>query len=280
MSAGALTPRTAADLRRGREGDGEIAAAVAVGRAGAAPGRTAPAPRCASGRGRRPVRRWPPRSCRSRRGCSSAEPGPTAGRTSTCPAPCRPAPPRWSGRRRSWSAPARPACSRRSAAGSRRDAVPMPPFQPKQRVPVPAPTEPSSTGPAACALIASTTCSRSHVQAANVVQAAVVGLADQRVDRPHLLVAGLSERVATTAPRSPRRRSACWSGRSASRSCPARPPGSSRRACRTRCRRRRRRPPCPGTGCRRAGRMAVTPGAHRVAFDERDVADRARRPRR
>ena len=45
-----------------------------------------------------------------------------------------------------------------SAAGSRRDAVPMPPFQPKAMVPVPAPTLPSATGPPVAATRAASMC--------------------------------------------------------------------------------------------------------------------------
>ena len=45
-------------------------------------------------------------------------------------------------------------------SGRRLDAVPMPPFQPKATVPVPAPTEPSATGPPVADRMAATTCSR------------------------------------------------------------------------------------------------------------------------
>jgi hypothetical protein len=44
-------------------------------------------------------------------------------------------------------------------AGSRRDEVAMPPFQPKATVPVPAPTSPSSTGPPFAFLMAAITSS-------------------------------------------------------------------------------------------------------------------------
>ena len=165
----------------------------------------------------------------------------------------------------------------------------MPPFQPNACVPVPAPTLPSCTAPLVAALAApSSTCCGPHVLAANVVQAAVVGLADQRVHRSHVLVARLIERPAHEAFHRRRRRSACWSARSASRSCRAHRPASSRRACRTRCRRTRRRAPCPGTRCRACGTITVTPvrtlsPSISVACPTRhagDVGDRVERPRR
>ena len=72
----------------------------------------------------------------------------------------------------------------------------MPPFQPNATVPVPAPTAPSSTGPALAPRDRARDVVARHVKAANVVQVAVVGFADQRVDRADLLVARLRERPA------------------------------------------------------------------------------------
>ena len=72
----------------------------------------------------------------------------------------------------------------------------MPPFQANARVPVPAPTLPSSTAPSRAAAIAAIDVLGPDVQPANVVEPAVVGFADQRVDRSHLGVAGLRQRPA------------------------------------------------------------------------------------
>ena len=46
-----------------------------------------------------------------------------------------------------------------SASGSTRELVPMPPFQPNADVPVPPPTDPSSTGPPVASYKAWRTCS-------------------------------------------------------------------------------------------------------------------------
>ena len=61
-----------------------------------------------------------------------------------------------------------------------RDAVPMPPLKPWQSIPVPPPTLPSATGPPRAPSSALMTCSRLHVKAVDVVQAAVVGLGHHR----------------------------------------------------------------------------------------------------
>ncbi len=61
-----------------------------------------------------------------------------------------------------------------------RDDVPMPPFQPKAIVPVPAPTAPSSTGPVLRAVERRQHVIARHVESANVVERAVVRLADER----------------------------------------------------------------------------------------------------
>ena len=70
----------------------------------------------------------------------------------------------------------------------------MPPFQPNATVPVPAPTAPSSTAPALALVIAAMHMVAGHVQPADVVEAAIVGFADQRVHRPDVLVARLRQR--------------------------------------------------------------------------------------
>ena len=67
---------------------------------------------------------------------------------------------RSSKRRRNSSGRERRPCSRRDAAGNRLDDVPMPPLKPKATVPVPAPTDPSSTFRALALLIAAKTSSR------------------------------------------------------------------------------------------------------------------------
>ena len=76
----------------------------------------------------------------------------------------------------------------------------MPPFHPKATVPVPAPTLPSGTGPVFADSIAATTSSAFTRRAANVVQRpAVVGLADDGVDRADRFVAGPRQVQPTTA---------------------------------------------------------------------------------
>ena len=72
----------------------------------------------------------------------------------------------------------------------------MPPFHPNAMVPVPAPTAPSSTVPSFAPAIAAGDVLARHVQPANVVERAVVGLADERIHGSHALVAGLHERPA------------------------------------------------------------------------------------
>ena len=61
-----------------------------------------------------------------------------------------------------------------------RDAVPIPPLKPWQIIPVPPPTAPCSTGPSAARSSAAKTCSATHVHPLDLVQEAVVGLADDR----------------------------------------------------------------------------------------------------
>ena len=96
------------------------------------------------------------------------------------------------------------------------------------------------------------------VQAADVVQAAVVGFADERVHRPHVRVAGCASVQRTTASIAVPT-AACWSGRSAIRWCPVPAPAWTRQVCRTRCRQTPRPAPCRETDCRSCGRIAVTP---------------------
>ena len=71
--------------------------------------------------------------------------------------------------------------------------MPMPPFQPNATVPVPAPTEPSSTVPSFADSDRGEDLVAPYVTAPNVVQVAVVRLGDDRVDRTDLLVAGKLE---------------------------------------------------------------------------------------
>ena len=103
----------------------------------------------------------------------------------------------------------------------------MPPFQPKARVPVPAPTLPSSTAPRRGGLQRREHVRRPHGQRADVVQTAVVGLADERVHRPDLIVARLRQRPLHEALDDGANRQGVGQGDRASRSCRARPPGSS-----------------------------------------------------
>ena len=148
----------------------------------------------------------------------------------------------------------------------------MPPFQPKQTRAGAGADRAFLDRPVARRAIACRTCSRRHVHAADIVQAAVVRLAHERVDRPDLLVARLRERVPHDRLHRRADARACWSARSASRSCRARRPASSPRACRTRCRRTPRPPLCPETDCRRAARWRSRRSG-RIALDERGVAD-------
>ena len=162
--------------------------------------------------------------------------------------------------RRSWSAPARrPSTCPSPLRRTTRDDVPMPPFQPNAIVPVPAPTAPSATAPVVADVIADVTCSRVTCRPRMSLSAAVVRLADERVHRAHVLVAGLRERPAHDGVDRRADRRACWSGRSASRSCPSSStcvdPASLPNALPTKTApgtfSRKRLPPC--------GRMAVTP---------------------
>ncbi len=66
----------------------------------------------------------------------------------------------------------------------------MPPLNPNATVPVPAPTAPSSTGPPFADVERGTDLVPADVPAPAVVEEPVVGLGHQRVDRPHVLVAG------------------------------------------------------------------------------------------
>ena len=70
----------------------------------------------------------------------------------------------------------------------------MPPFHPNAMVPVPAPTAPSATAPLVGRGDRRRDVIALHVHAADVVERAVVGLADERVDRADVLVAGPRER--------------------------------------------------------------------------------------
>ncbi len=72
--------------------------------------------------------------------------------------------------------------------------MPIPPFHPNARVPVPAPTLPSSTAPSLRRGDRRSHVVGPHVQPANVVEAAVVGFADERVDGSHVGVAVLLQR--------------------------------------------------------------------------------------
>ena len=140
-----------------------------------------------------------------------------------------------------------------------RDEVPIPPFHPKATVPVPAPTLPSSTGPPVALRIAAKTSSRPTWRAADVVERAVVRLADDDVDRPDVLVARQREHVVDQRIGDARHVQRRRQQRSATRSRRAPRSASIPSASRTRCRRRpragtfsrKRFPPC--------GRIAVTP---------------------
>ena len=61
-----------------------------------------------------------------------------------------------------------------NSIGRTRLAVPMPPFQPKHSVPVPAPTVPSATGPVEADSIAAKTCSARTCRAGQEVHAPAV----------------------------------------------------------------------------------------------------------
>jgi hypothetical protein len=58
--------------------------------------------------------------------------------------------------------------------------------------------------------MAAATCAARDVQAADVVQPAVVRLADERVDRPDVLVAGLGQRPADDDSMPAATLTACW----------------------------------------------------------------------
>ena len=116
------------------------------------------------------------------------------------------------------------------------------------------------------------TCSRLDVHAADVVQAAVVGLADHGVDRRTASFPGCASVYAMTRLHGRADIQRIREDDRASRSCRVPPPASTRRACRTRCRRTRR----PATlSWKRLPRRARSPSRRcgRVALDERDVPD-------
>ena len=83
-----------------------------------------------------------------------------------------------------------------------RDEVPIPPLKPWQTMPVPPPTEPSSTGPSAARSSAAAGVLGLDVEAVDVVQEAVPGLADDR-KAPVVLAGrgGGDERVANDSDR-------------------------------------------------------------------------------
>ena len=155
--------------------------------------------------------------------------------------------------RRSWSAPARRRCSRRATRAARATMVPMPPFQPKAHG-AGAGADRSLPPPARSMRAVER---RAHVlrrdrARADVVERAVVRLADHRVDRAHVLHAGLREHPADH--RVGRLPDAERAGEQDRRLELAELAHLRRaeRACRSRC---RRRPPparAPGRGCRRA----------------------------
>ena len=62
----------------------------------------------------------------------------------------------------------------------------MPPFQPKAMVPVPAPTQPSSTAPDFALCNRGEHLVVAHVAPLNIIEHAVVGFADQGIDGPNL----------------------------------------------------------------------------------------------
>ncbi len=113
------------------------------------------------------------------------------------------------------------------------------------------------------------------VAAPDVVEEAVVRLADERVDGAHLLVAGQGEHPLDERVR--RARDVERVGEQNRRLDLAEflEPASSRRACRSRCRRRRRRAPSPERGCPRAARWP----SRRCAPRRLSSRSRARRAR-
>ena len=187
--------REAIDVRRdpiaGREGDEQVAARVAAGPAGAGDAETGPLGqplalvgeerrvrrqdhddraatrrRRAACRGRRPGRRgWGPRPCRSRR-----RPG---RRPRAASHACR-----------SWPGPAPPTVKPPWSASMTRDAVPIPPLNSWQTIPVPPPTPPSATGSAGRRLEGGSQVLGLDVEAVDVVEQAVVRLADDRQRPP------------------------------------------------------------------------------------------------
>ena len=81
---------------------------------------------------------------------------------------------------RGWPGPARLRVQPPSASGRTRDAVPIPPLNSWQIIPVPPPTLPSATGPAAADVVRGRHVLGPDVRALDVVQHAVVSLADHR----------------------------------------------------------------------------------------------------
>ena len=181
-----------------------------------APARTRRAPRAASDRAHRAAHRSRRRSCTSRRrdrpvGCRPAGLLALAGliRIASKHLPDR----RAAHRQHAAvvrSAPARRRCSRRSA---RRACATRCRCRPSSRTPACRCRRrrcPPRPAPLVAAVERLEHVLRPHVLAANVVQAAVVGLADQRVHRSHVVVAGLIERPAHEAFDRGADAQACW----------------------------------------------------------------------
>ena len=148
------------------------------------------------------------------------------------------------------------------------------------RVPVPAPTEPSATGPPRRRAIAASTCSRVTCWPRMSFRPPSLVSPTSAFTERTSLVARLGQRVGRRRPPRPRRRRACWSARSASRSCPSSStcvePASLPNALPT------NTPPATLSWNRlpACGTIAVTPVRTRVALDQRRRGRRARRRRR
>src|SRR5438876_8300837 len=82
-----------------------------------------------------------------------------------------------------------------SLGGRRREEVPMPPLKPNATVPVPAPTEPSSTGPPLAFLMAANTSSRVMCRPRISFRYPSFRLADQRVNGLDILVSRQGRQV-------------------------------------------------------------------------------------
>ena len=70
----------------------------------------------------------------------------------------------------------------------------MPPFQPQTPGPRAGAELPPSTGPSVASRIAAEHVLAPNVKATNVIQAAIVGLADERIHAADLLIPRLTER--------------------------------------------------------------------------------------